>query len=788
MGKTMALIGILFIVVLTACQSPTLPGEGKVTPVAPGFTKTQESKSDYRFGVPLTWDNEFQAPPCALQNDDATLFDDALALSGLTREKFGFTRTDLLGSPYYVSNTLRQGVPLPWQEKLFQNPAYAGCFEGEVVGEIKHHYLNSQTPVADTIRDAAVLLGVSPDSLRPRISQTGTFDEAIKVLCLTSGGCDEPTGEIPAELKEALTPLLRAITLGIKARQAMDATVGKHHDAEWWRKHGGNLIIISASGEKPDLQNDEDRAYILDESGARKKLYVAAANMADAIESVDWKQFTGLMGVEFDLRTQAGWIQIRDGANNKYPNDGKDILLRLDLGGNDTHADPVASNTSSKNAVSIDIDLSGSDIRTYESYKTAYDRDGLLPADRYGRFAGNEQYGNISLSQDCRQGAGQNGIAMLFDFGNGNDHYQSLRCSQGYTHGGVGVLFDAGGNNTFLSETTSQGSSQFGIALRIIKGAGANFSKSFSNSQGFGFARGAGIDIAGAGNDTNICDQGDPEQGGIPLYYTPQLPGKGNSSFCQGAGLGHRGEEEDGWKAFLAGGVGIKLDLGGDNAFTASVFSQGVGYWQGTGILDVQGNGDNTFDALWYGQGAAAHHAIGMFFRSGEGEDAFNEKLKPVAIMLGAGHDFSAGIFVSDTGNAELHIPLISAGAGNCNGLGLFVLNRGGNKLLADSELTSAFSNVMCAPADIPEKYRAKIRDDSVNWSIPGSIDTKSAAIMMVLGSQNTYEYPKSADFAAPYELGEWVHKRNNSDKEYSIGLARIEGETGIHVESSKID
>lgn len=804
--SSLVISGITLLFILAACGSPQLPGEGQVTPIAPGSARVDvtQDNTEHRFGVPVTWDAEFVPPPCAM-DDETPFLDDALEIAGLDRQGFGFTRDDLLNSPDYAVGRLRDGHPLLWYEKLIENPAYAGCFEGEVVGAIKHHYLNSQTPISDIIRDAAMLLGSDPDTLRINAQNaSGDFDGAISVLCATAGGCDDATGEIPPDLKGAITPLLYAISLGVQAKQRMDATIGEHHDAEWWRKYGGNLLMIGGeivestivdgnteisidlADERPDIQNDEDRAYILDKSGTRKELYRTAANIAHAVEAIDWTSFINRMGVEFDLYTEAGWIQIRDGADHTYLDDGKDILLRIDLGGNDTHTDPVAVNTSSKNAVSIHIDLAGDDTHIHESAKTSYDRDELLPADKYGRFWGDDRYGNISLSHGCRQGAGLNATAMLFDFGEGDDHYQSLRCSQGYTHGGVGTVFDGGGDNTFLCEAACQASAQFGISIRLIKGQGANFSSSFTNSQGFGYVQGIGMDISGTGDDTNICDPGDPTQDGTSLYYTPQLPGKGNSSFCQGAGLGHRGEGKDGWKAFLAGGFGLKLDLGGNNAFVASVFSQGVGYWQGTGVLDVQGKGDNTFDALWYGQGAAAHHAIGMLFRSGEGKDIFNGRLKPVAIMLGAGHDFSAGIFINDAGNATLHIPLLSAGAGNCNGLGLFVINRGGNRFIADSEFTSAVANVQCSCAMIPEEHRAEITDDAIDWCIPSSIDTKSASLMLLVGEGNEYEYRQSSQFTTPGDLGEWIHKRNDSPLEYSAGISRPSGETGIHAESNR--
>ena len=194
-----SIFGILLIFILVACASPTLPGEGTITPAISGTTTIIEKETGYRFGAPLTWDENFIRPDCTIDKD-SPLFDEARSIAGLDKQKFGFDRSDLLNSPYYATEILQKGHPLPWHEKLLEIPAYAGCFEGEVVGAIKYHYLETQTPVANIIRDAAVLLGMNPKSFQTNTqgafqitvqSASDNFNSALTRLCNIAGGCGE---------------------------------------------------------------------------------------------------------------------------------------------------------------------------------------------------------------------------------------------------------------------------------------------------------------------------------------------------------------------------------------------------------------------------------------------------------------------------------------------------------------------------------------------------------------------------------------------------------------------
>src|SRR5262249_30965508 len=159
----------------------------------------------------------------------------------------------------------------------------------------------------------------------------------------------------------------------------------------------------------------------------------------------------------------------------------------------------------------------------------------------------------------------------------------------------------------------------------------------FTISQGFGGAQGAGALVDGDGDDVYTVDVGDPALGGHPLYLSPQLPGKGNSSMSQGAAQGRRPQSQTD-AAYMAGGVGILRDRRGSDRYTGSVFAQGVGYWQGLGML-LDGGGDDSYDALWYIQGSAAHFSLSVFLEEG-GNDTYNLTLQPAATSIGLGHDF----------------------------------------------------------------------------------------------------------------------------------------------------
>lgn len=718
------------------------PGSVRITYESAGQTFVERVELEARpIDDPGMWDSPREAPAC-LADGEAPLLDTALAATALSRDTFTFDvdlDTGLLTDPFRLS----------WFPQVRAYPARAGCFEGAVVGDLEDA-LKQQHGVAGALLQAAARLDRAPAD-RGAPMRRLPFDEALASLC-AAASCGEPQGELPADLRYALAPLLLAIEGGLEARAAMDAELGAR-DPEYWRRSGGNHNL---GGAAPDALNDEDRAYLLGEAG-RRQLYLAAARIAFAVEQVRWDRFRDRTGVRFDLRTDAGWIRVRDASADTYPDDGEPTLLLLDLGGDDVHLDAVASNTTSANAVSVAIDLGGSDRYGYDVVADEDDREGLLPSDTDGRSSTGRSFSGVS-----RQGAARNGIAMLFDLGQADDRYESLRASQGYAHLGVGVLYDAGGSDTYRAELLAQGAAQFGIALAIDLGAGNDVREAVSRAQGFGYVGGAGLLYDGGGDDTYRCDNGNPAYGGLPgIYASAQMPDDGNTSFCQGAGFGLRQDDRG---LFLSGGIGVLRDAAGDDTYEASVFAQGTGYWQGTGLLS-DGDGADAYDAFWYVQGAAAHFAVGILADGGGGGDVFGGRLPTRNMSLGSGHDFSIGVLVNEFGNDVYDFGPLAGGASNCNGLGLFVDNQGDDRYAARSDYGAGMGNVSAE-------------------CIGTRPEPVSIGVMLDGGGTDTYAWPESA-FAVPADGGSWGHARADLPSEHGAGLDG-EGETGVHVESGR--
>ena len=727
----------LVTVLLVACATPDEEVPKSPTGVPVDATPTQEVVEN------LVWDSPAEIVGCDFRRE-APLLDEALSRVNLNRSTFSVAIND----GYFADE-----FTLPWITEMLESPMQVGCYEGFVAGALDY-YLAQPHPVAGIIRHAATLLSLPPDREPPiNPEYSGSFEDALEAICLASGGeCFNSQGEIPEDLKEALTPILLAIVRGIEARTRMDKETERTlHGPLWWHENGGNFILRNNREAIPDAGDEKDRAFLLGE-GARRELYRAAAQIAYAIEDIDWEPFVGRLGIRYDLKTSVGWIHIRDGADEIYEENGESILFFLDLGGDDIHYDDIASNTTVDNPVSIAIDLEGADRYTYIAIETEYDDvSGLVSTDEYGRYES-----GISKSKHFRQGAGRYGIALLFDFGNEDDSYYSIRGSQGYAHLGVGGLYDAGGNNKFFAEEASQGSAQFGIGFVITAGSGDDMYYSFAYSQGFGFTGGAGINLNAGGNDTFVCNHGNPELGGLPLYNSPQLPGKGNSSFCQGAGFGKR-TAADGSGATLSGGFGILRKIKGNGSFEASVFAQGTGFWRGAGIFSV-GPGDHTFDAFYYAQGGSAHFGVGVAV-IGKGESVFNAKRAPVYAMLGAGHDLSLGALIKEGGHDTYHIPGFGGGSSNCNGVGLFIDNDGDDQYIAESDFAMGVGYIGSCLG-----YRPNV---------------PSIGIFIDAGGDDTFYWPES-EHPAPGNGTQWGYSRGNEPYEFGSGLDG-EGESGIH-------
>jgi hypothetical protein len=507
------------------------------------------------------------------------------------------------------------------------------------------------TPLATAVLLLDEHLGAPGDEAALRAAATAVPLDLQKKLARVLGAVDHAVTEVKAAL-EAQTPgdllyLARSHALYLPATFAYDTT---------------------ATGIAKLEAVEIDR------------IVEASALLARAIEAADFPGVPDATFAPFEAKTPIGAVVVHDSSADTYKKGttADKTLLLFDLGGDDTYEVQLGA-SDDKHPVSVAIDVRGKDSYGYAVVADSADAD-LLPSDGQGRYHSStpptQGYGPITLSRTPRQGAGLAGIGMLFDLGSEGDHYRSLAASQGFASVGVGVLYDAGGDDVYEAEIGAQGSAIFGIGA-LIDRAGHDTYSSFTVSQGFGGALGAGALLDLDGDDVYTVDVGDPTLGGHPLYFSPQLPGMGNSSMSQGAAQGRR-PQDDSDVSHMAGGIGLLYDRQGNDRYTGSVFAQGVGYWQGLGML-IEGGGDDRYDALWYIQGSTAHFALSIFLEQG-GDDQYNVTFPPVATSIGVGHDFSGSVHLDEGGNDHYVAPGLSLGSGNINGIGC-LLNLGGDDL-----------------------------------------------------------------------------------------------------------
>ena len=287
--------------------------------------------------------------------------------------------------------------------------------------------------------------------------------------------------------------------------------------------------------------------------------------------------------------TPYGLIVIGGPGANTYDLDERFALV-IDLGGDDTYRGAIAAAADVEHGISVVIDLSGNDTYHASPLGLATGRLGVgLLIDR----AGDDVY---RLAQGSG-GAGFAGLGILYDAA-GNDRYVGARFTQGAAVGGLGLLLDLAGNDEYAS---------FGYAL------------------GFGGPSGVGAVVDVAGDDRYQC--GDQYPSNYNVGDTPDgKPGDPRFQYeCFGLGTGsgkriHTDEPEQ--RSYgLAGGLGMLIDLDGNDRYRGSNFSQGCGYFFGIGLkLDMNGNDEH--GAARYGHGAGAHYGVGLFVDYG-GDDRY---------------------------------------------------------------------------------------------------------------------------------------------------------------------
>lgn len=659
----------------------------------------------------------------------APLMDAALSDAGLVGEPVGYDERDWAGASY--RRWLDDRLLLPWFRDVHWDAARLPCHTGQVSADLDHA-LDTLHPVATALEAAMRRVGVDPEA------------EPVHAV-------DQPLGDLaklPPAVRDPLAPIWLAMQAVAEARDRLrDEAPGTAADLVEVG-HGGVLIDTSSA---PDLSDESVQRWVRRPNGP-KSLYDPARVLAFAVEDTDWGALADLPDITGTWQTSIGRIVIA-GAGSDAPGDIGTVALYVDLGGDDVYEHPAGSN-GVRVPVAVHVDLGGNDTYGYVPQADP-PHPGMLPSDEGGRYRGDANYGRISLSHTGRQGSGRFGVGMLFDR-EGDDTYRSLRMSQGYGHFGVGVLHDAAGDDVYQVEAAGQGAAIMGIGL-LVDGQGRDEYYTFTDSQGFAGPHAVGIALDGAGDDVWVADPGRVEDGGTPMYATAQIPGNSNASLSQGASTGIR---NDGASLFLSGGLGVLRDVSGDDSYTASLFAQGSGYWQGAGYL-LDGGGSDSYDALWYVQGGAAHYAIGALMDDGPERDELNQRMAPVNVHLGSGHDFSVGLYVNEGGDDEVRLAGLAGGASNCQGIGIAVDNGGDDVWDARSTRALGLGN---------QSTECNSAERTVAPSIGLFLDSG--------GGDDTYLFPD--DSRDPGNDRTFGHEQHGASDEFG-GAVDGDGETSVH-------
>ncbi|MFW9770223.1 MAG: hypothetical protein ACFFEM_15510 [Candidatus Thorarchaeota archaeon] len=331
-----------------------------------------------------------------------------------------------------------------------------------------------------------------------------------------------------------------------------------------------------------------------------------------------------------DFPTPYGRIVLTGRDSNQI--DGTDCLLIVDFGGDDTYSGPIAATDRPDHGITLAIDLAGDDTYTQD--------DETQPS--------------------C--GAGILGVGLLYD-ADGSDQYQGTVFSQGAGFLGMGILFDKSGDDDYWAQTSSQGAGYFGFGL-CIDADGKDVYYIYGDGQGLGGVGGGigclsdytGDDVYTAEPSSEIVNRGD--------YHSDFAI---NVNAAQGAGMGRRGDGSDGHS--WAGGVGVIVDISGDDQYISGNWTLGCGYWFGTGVC-YDGEGDDLYKSVYFTQASGAHFCNGVFVdESGDDRHLLYET---AGAAFGFGWDYTNALFVDREGDDQYEAKMISYGLAQIRSFAFF--------------------------------------------------------------------------------------------------------------------
>jgi AbrB family looped-hinge helix DNA binding protein len=515
-----------------------------------------------------------------------------------------------------------------------------------------------------SVGDAAALLyelGVKPRVPDFRRTPPPTRDADLTRV-LGRLGCRAPKlKQLPPVLRAPIARLLSALATAEEGVARAWRAVPLPTATRACRR--GNLVDVVPDGSErlPDV---EEAARGLDAGAMADAALTALGAVESAVRelraALPRARRVDLARLRWEVKTKHGRVRVAGTGNDRHvlAPGALPFLLVLDLGGDDTYEGAFASASWPERPVSVVIDLSGNDVY----------RAGRAPAQGSGSGgigilwdgAGDDLY----VAESRAQGWGQLGVGVLVDeagcddyrlgsagqgaaiFGAGllldragDDRYEILHSGQGYGGpGGCGSLVDVSGNDVYLAVREPGPGREadprtLGRATTSnAQGAGVGRRADLSDGRSWAGGIGALVDLAG--NDS----------------YT-------GGTFCQGAGFWY--------------GTGILVDAAGDDTYDGVWYAQGSAAHFALGVLlDVEGNDRHVLSGTGgAGLGFGWDAGIGMCLDlAGDDEYVANR------LAVGAAEERGIGVFadVAGTDRYVLATPAECAGyAGDAGSVGV---------------------------------------------------------------------------------------------------------------------
>lgn len=336
-------------------------------------------------------------------------------------------------------------------------------------------------------------------------------------------------------------------------------------------------------------------------------------------------------GILYAAQTPFGLVLVGGEGDNLYP--AGDLFLVIDLGGNDFYFfderfNPEEPDEFTGGCCTV-IDLKGDDF--YEGSRNG-PAAGILAYDTIVDLDGDDLYaaGDIGL------GAGLMGLGLLIDV-KGDDRYTAGAFSLGAASHGAGLLIDGEGGDVF---------------------------KATGFCQGFAGPSGLGCLLDESGYDLYLCLPRETDR--CAAQETVLL----ETTFSQGAFAAFEGKQE-------SGGIGLLLDLEGDDSYRGGLHSQGAAAGRGIGLL-LDGRGYDFFNGRNQSQGYGCNGGIGIL-RDLMGNDHYLAG----DLVQGVGEDGSLGFLIDDMGDDRYSALGTAQGMNRAGGTGMLSDGQGKNAFQA---------------------------------------------------------------------------------------------------------